>query len=704
MRLAKLTLTGFKSFADRTEFTFDDALTGIVGPNGCGKSNVVDAIKWVLGERSSKSLRGKEMIDVIFAGSSARKPAGMAAVALAFDNPIIAGRADQAQAAAALEAPDATEATDGSAESDPNAEPDSELTSAPTLIDRRAARRRGLPIDADEVEVERRLYRDGTSQYLINGKRARLRDIRELFLDTGIGADAYSIIEQGKVDAMLLASPIERRNIFEEAAGIARYKQRRIESQRKLEKTEQNLLLTREQLESTERRLRLVKGQAAKARVFQQLDDEYQALRLAVAFEQYDDLRQRLEGLTSRLERLEGERSVAQSDLQAAEADQQTADLAVAKINDEQRTAVAARTEAGHRIERARERKTMSERAIADAERQAQTDRERHREAAARIEQLEAQAADLREQAAALAETLSEAERRLAEAEEQRAAAAERSTTSQTALASKRAAAANIDRERTHLLASVQSDEKRAEQVREQLAKLADRAAGLEGDASALERERAAVATEHDRRKQTIADVEAKLASQDASSASLSDDRQRQASHLSDLEQSAVRLDSRRQTLDEMLTSRVGLGEAVRDVLERRDAGTGFASVIAPLAELIQTEADHASVVEAALGGSLRALVVNAIDDLPSPAERDDLAGRVTFVPIARVSAPAIGDRRALPDLSSFAGRVTPLRALVRPADTLSDPHLAERVAALLDRLLGETYAVTDIDAAMMLA
>ncbi|MCA9297602.1 MAG: AAA family ATPase, partial [Phycisphaerales bacterium] len=197
MRLSKLTLNGFKSFADRTEFTFEDSMTGIVGPNGCGKSNVVDAIKWVLGERSSKSLRGKEMIDVIFAGSSARKPSGLASVALTFDNPLMEH---------VIEGPERVETGD---------DDESEATS---LISH-GARRRGLPIDADEVEVERRLYRDGTSQYLINGRRARLKDIRNLFLDTGIGADAYSIIEQGKVDAMLLASPQERRTIFEEAAG-----------------------------------------------------------------------------------------------------------------------------------------------------------------------------------------------------------------------------------------------------------------------------------------------------------------------------------------------------------------------------------------------------------------------------------------------------------------------------------------------------
>ncbi|MEO1534331.1 MAG: AAA family ATPase, partial [Planctomycetota bacterium] len=286
MRLSKLILHGFKSFADRTEFTFDDDITGVVGPNGCGKSNVVDSIKWVLGERSSKSLRGKEMIDVIFAGSAGRSPAGMAAVTLGFDNPIIDPDAELIE----LDTADPIEVDED--------EDAAEDTEAKREARRTGRRKRALPIDADEVNVERRLYRDGTSQYLINDKRVRLRDIRELFMDTGIGADAYSIIEQGKVDAMLLASPQERRTIFEEAAGIARYKQRRIEATRKLDRTEVNLTKGREQLESTERRLRIVKGQAAKARKFTELDAELKAIRMALAFDLYHDLREQLDGLT----------------------------------------------------------------------------------------------------------------------------------------------------------------------------------------------------------------------------------------------------------------------------------------------------------------------------------------------------------------------------------------------------------------------
>ena len=217
MRLKKLTAHGFKSFADRTEFEFDKGITAIVGPNGCGKSNVVDAVKWVLGEQSARSLRGQQMADVIFNGSQSRKSMGMSEVILTFDN------------------------GDGK-----------------------------LPMDQAEVVVTRRLYRSGQSEYLLNNTPCRLRDIRELFMDTGVGVDAYSLIEQGKVDLLLQASPLERRAVLEEAAGISKYKARRKQAARRLENVEQNLLRVGDIIQEVEKQLRSVKYQAGKARNYQQ--------------------------------------------------------------------------------------------------------------------------------------------------------------------------------------------------------------------------------------------------------------------------------------------------------------------------------------------------------------------------------------------------------------------------------------------------
>jgi len=216
MHLKSLSLHGFKSFADRTEFEFHPGVTGIVGPNGCGKSNVVDAIRWVLGETSAKALRGGEMSDVIFNGTDRRKPVGMAEVTLT-----LAGCEEV------------------------------------------------LGTEYHEVAVTRRVYRDGKSEYRLNGSRCRLKDVSSLFMDTGIGRTAYSIMEQGKIDMLLSSKPEDRRAVFEEAAGITRFKSQKKEALRKLEYTEANLLRVVDILTEVRRQMASMQRQAQKARRYQ---------------------------------------------------------------------------------------------------------------------------------------------------------------------------------------------------------------------------------------------------------------------------------------------------------------------------------------------------------------------------------------------------------------------------------------------------
>ncbi|MHC4757519.1 MAG: chromosome segregation SMC family protein [Planctomycetota bacterium] len=242
MRLKKIVLDGFKSFAEKTEFGFDSPVTVIVGPNGCGKSNVVDAVKWVLGEQRVKSLRSDQMADVIFSGSSSRKPAGAADVSLIISN---------------------TD-TDGNGR---------------------------LPIDADEVQITRRIYKSGESEYLINKKISRLKDIRELFMDTGVGARAYSIIEQGQIEQILTASSIDRRAIFEEAAGISKYKAHKKEAMRKLERTEQNLLRLADILGEVQKQLRSIKYQAGKARNYLAYTDRLKNLQVRYWISEYHQIK-----------------------------------------------------------------------------------------------------------------------------------------------------------------------------------------------------------------------------------------------------------------------------------------------------------------------------------------------------------------------------------------------------------------------------
>ncbi|MCU0713590.1 MAG: AAA family ATPase, partial [Pirellula sp.] len=221
--LKALELVGFKSFADRTRFDFPDGITVVVGPNGSGKSNVVDAVKWVLGSQSAKALRGADMADVIFKGSAAggRRPSNSAEVTLILDNS-----------------------------------------------------KRTFHHDSDEVHVTRRVFRSGDTEYCINGDNCRLKDVKDLFRGTGVGVDAYSLIEQGKVDRLLQASAKDRRGIFEEAAGISRFKAKKVEAERRLQRVDQNLLRLSDIVDEVGRRLSTLKGQATKAQRYREISQQ----------------------------------------------------------------------------------------------------------------------------------------------------------------------------------------------------------------------------------------------------------------------------------------------------------------------------------------------------------------------------------------------------------------------------------------------
>jgi len=237
MRLKSLNIHCFKSFADKTLFEFDPGVTGIVGPNGCGKSNVVDAIRWVLGETSAKALRGGEMADVIFNGTDNRQPVGMAEVTL-------------------------------------------------TLADCEEA----LKVEYNEMAITRRVFRDGKSEYRMNGTLCRLRDIHEMFMDTGIGRSSYSIMEQGKIDKLLSSKPEDRRAVFEEAAGITKFKVEKKEALRKLEYTEANLLRHQDILEELKRQMNSLNRQAGKARRYQSLLKDVRVLDSHYSYRQFTNL------------------------------------------------------------------------------------------------------------------------------------------------------------------------------------------------------------------------------------------------------------------------------------------------------------------------------------------------------------------------------------------------------------------------------
>src|SRR3977135_4281804 len=268
MYLKNLTMLGFKSFADKTSLNFQPGVTAIVGPNGCGKSNVSDAIKWVLGEQSAKSLRGGEMADVIFNGTDNRKPLSFAEVSLTF--------------------------TDCASE---------------------------LNVDWHDVRVTRRVYRDGVSEYLLNKTTCRLKDIQNLFADTGVARSAYSMMEQGKIDMILSSRPEDRRAVFEEAAGITKYKSQKKEALRKLEATEANLLRIGDIIKEVKRQIGSLQRQAGKARRYQSLHADLQVLDTHHSRRQLESLEAEAEHARAEMLRLQEAEQEAHAKIEEGEND-----------------------------------------------------------------------------------------------------------------------------------------------------------------------------------------------------------------------------------------------------------------------------------------------------------------------------------------------------------------------------------------------
>ncbi len=289
MHLERLEISGFKSFSDRSELAFDRGVTAIVGPNGCGKSNVADALTWVLGEQSAKSLRGDKMEDVIFNGSDARKPTGAAEVRLRLSDVIVPPSLSKEMGE------DGSPIRSGTGNGNGNGhhpEP-AELIVAATR----------------EVEVTRRLYRSGESEYLIDGQTCRLKDIHELLMDTGLGAKAYAIIEQGKIGMILSSRPTDRRQLIEEAAGITKYKARRRSAELKLEAAQQNLTRLDDIVYEIEKQRGSMKRQAAKARRYTRLRDEMRRWEKVLFARRYRTLSEAIESARARLQRGAHQRS-----------------------------------------------------------------------------------------------------------------------------------------------------------------------------------------------------------------------------------------------------------------------------------------------------------------------------------------------------------------------------------------------------------
>ncbi len=637
MFLKQIVLQGFKSFADRTEFTFHDGVTGIVGPNGCGKSNVLDAVRWVLGEQSAKSLRGSKMLDVVFSGSRSRKPANAAEVRLTFDN-----------------------------------------------------RAGHLATDDEEVTVGRTLYRSGDSEYQLNGKSCRLKDVRNLFLDTGVGVDAYSIIEQGRVDRLLQSSPIERREIFEEAAGISRYKVRRLEAQRKLERTQQNLLRLGDIVEELERRLRSVKLAAAKARKFQEYDAELREKRAVFSLAEYHTLEQSRQDLAQQLGAHRERLLQLRADLSARDAEAAERDHALQEQDERIRQAderlMALRTERSALAERV----TQGEQRVAELREISVRRREQAGQVVARIADLQRQVGEDEQALTALSTELDRHRGRIDSLQEARDEVDEACRVARDALEQEKSAIfeaarqssllqnqiTHLEQQQQRFTAQQQRLHARRDELTRELETLAEDRGRLESRQDELSRASATIAADERQAVDTIAGVETALTEARDRVDAL---RERRAEQL-----------SRLQVLDDMDRRREGVGAAAREVLAWRDGPEPDENVLGLVADLLRVRDDRLHLLGALLTEIERSVVVrDAYAFFSTCDERSPLSGAVDLIALDRLPVSEPRDYR---DAPGYLGCAT---------DWV---EASESLAPLARALFGRVILVDALERAMALA
>lgn len=639
MRLKSLEIHGFKSFADKTKLDFHEGVTGIVGPNGCGKSNIVDSMRWVLGETSAKALRGGEMSDVIFNGTDKRSPLGMAEVTLT-------------------------------------------LSGCTGILD----------TDYDEVSLGRRVFRDGKSEYLINKQPCRLKDIHGLLMDTGIGRSSYSIMEQGKIDMLLSSKPEDRRAVFEEAAGITKYKTQKKEALRKLDYTEANLVRIRDVIAENERQIRSLSRQASKAKRYQGLFDDVKTLELHLSHKQWRELRGEKSELTTstrnlRLQQDELEDAIEkrQAEMAAARVEYQEIENRLTQLQSQLAKLDNEVTNASNRIEFNGERTheltllikkneddltqtgEKLERQKADIEtanRQLETVFEQIEKQQASVEALDQETRDARE----LREKLN---LQLREIEEQK-------STLKSRIASLEATIETNERQSD-------SDNHRSGQLTNESSRLEDDRKERQKSATELKEQINQHQSSIDEFSETLAGMEQKYHQAKRSASDLQES-------LSTLHKLSAEKGSRLNVLQQLIADGEGFEKGTQAVLKGLNDPDYFKTRIRePLANSIEVDAKFAEAIEAALGRRLQAVIVSDMEAAEKVINslRDEKIGQ----------ASVIAEEQLIATRREKQGRA-PLGSIAWAADKVS---CKADVEPLVTKLLEQVLIVEDLNTALRL-
>lgn len=640
MYLKALEIQGFKSFPDKTVLTFGEDITAIVGPNGSGKSNIADAIRWVMGEQSTRALRGGKMEDVIFGGTAQRRQTGYAEVSLVLDN-------------------------------------------TNRIFDR----------DESEVMVTRRYYRSGESEYFINRGSVRLRDVNELFMDTGLGREGYSIIGQGKIDEILSVKSADRREVFEEAAGISRYRHRKEEAERKLERTDENLLRVNDKISELELQVEPLRRQSEVAKRFQVLQGELRGLEISVwldalehirtenirreadvqqAVRERDELRTKLEQLYAAAEEYSSQ--MREKELQADQLrfDMQNRQAAAGVLESEiavLRSSIQHNQENAQRIRTDLEQKEGREDALA---RQIQTAEKRLNEIESGLKSLKEKLVDRAKQAEENARQAGILEQELEQLRQKQnmenATAAEAK-----ALLSALAAAAQevLDRDET---------------VRQELQTLDERLMQAREEQRTAQEAYQKANEERDAAKNVIQGYTLRLESREKKKAQANQQKMT-------LQMDCNALTSRIKLLTEMEQMREGYSKAVKLVMGEADRGN-LKHIHGPVAGLIKVPEDYTVAIETALGGAMQNLVVDREEDGKAVIQylkRRD-GGRVTSMPLSAVRPGELRERQALAREPGFIGVGNQLISF--------DPIYQN----VFSNLLGRVAVMEDLDTAIAVA
>lgn len=631
-------MVGFKSFADRISVEFVPGVTAVVGPNGSGKSNITDSIRWVLGEQSAKSLRGAKMEDIIFAGSDSRKPLNFAEVTLTLDND------DQS-----------------------------------------------LPLDYSEVSVTRRVYRSGDSEYLINKQTCRLKDIVDLFMDSGLGREAFSIISQGRVEEILNSKPEDRRTIFEEAAGVLKYKSRKKKAEHKLFETQENLNRVTDILHELEGQVEPLKIQASIAKDYLQQKEELEKIEVALTAYEIEDLHTRWEQLSKQLEEHKENELRQSAVLQKKEAEIEKMRDELTALDESVSDLQNVLLHASEELEKLEGRKEVLKERKKNASQNKGQLESNIKELSESISRLESQKVEYERNVAELSKAAAELQKELKEKQEKLTLYSEDVEQKIDSIKSdyievlnEQASARN---ERVYIEQQLEQQEAKGSRLDSENDRFVSIRADIEEKKAGIEQQIASVQQELERQVKLYFDGQKELES-------LKNSYQKQEKMLYQAYQYLQQAKSKKEMLEEMEEDYSGFFQGVKEVLKaRKDKLKGIEGAIA---ELVQVPKQYEIAIETALGGAMQHIVVQNEENARTAIQylKQKSFGRATFLPMSIIKGKSLGASQ-LASLSSHASYVGTAADLIQ---------YDKRFAEVIRNLLGNVVVAADLKGANEIA